>query len=113
MNPIAFAAELDRMAASARAKARVAEERGAREVAALIADGAPHVTGRYAASWHGNGNMAESDAPQAHRLDAGFNATDSLGRHYHQPAQPHIGPAVQLYEQPFEELVVSLVADAT
>lgn len=114
MNPLAFAAELDRQASAARAKARVAEERGARDVSVLIAKEARgHGWSHYPGSWQAEGNVASTDAPQAHRLDAGFNRADSLGRSYHQPAFPHVGAPVQIYEQPFEELVVSLVADAT
>ncbi|WP_256789815.1 hypothetical protein [Frankia sp. AvcI1] len=34
-----------------------------------------------------------SDAPQAFRLEFGFNGADSLGRVYHQPPYPSFGPA--------------------
>ena len=35
-----------------------------------------------------------SNAPQARRLELGFNDTDSLGRRYNQPPYPHWGPAL-------------------
>lgn len=35
-----------------------------------------------------------SNAPQARRLEEGFNDTDSLGRTYEQPPYPHYGPAL-------------------
>lgn len=35
-----------------------------------------------------------TNAPQARRLELGFNGTDSAGRRYHQPPYPHWGPAL-------------------
>lgn len=35
-----------------------------------------------------------TNAPQARRLEMGFFGTDSLGRHYAQPAYAHFGPAL-------------------
>lgn len=59
-------------------------------------------TGNYRRSWNTrlsrqNGlRMASvgTNMPQAQRLEYGFHGTDSLGRHYDQPAYPHVGPAV-------------------
>ncbi|MEU5428467.1 HK97 gp10 family phage protein [Streptomyces sp. NPDC020799] len=61
------------------------------------------ITGRYRASWQaqvtGGGPVVTaevgSSAPQARRLEYGFAGADSLGRVYHQPPFPHLGPAVQ------------------
>ncbi|MEU3559666.1 hypothetical protein [Kitasatospora sp. NPDC006786] len=39
--------------------------------------------------------------PQAARLEYGFSGADSLGRVYHQPPFPHVGPAVQRVEPLF------------
>jgi len=33
------------------------------------------------------------EPPYARRIELGFIGTDSLGRHYHQAAQPFVGPA--------------------
>lgn len=35
-----------------------------------------------------------SPLPYARRIEYGFNDTDSLGREYHQPAQPYLRPAL-------------------
>ncbi|WP_316521130.1 hypothetical protein [Kitasatospora brasiliensis] len=39
--------------------------------------------------------------PQGPRLEYGFSGADSLGRVYHQPPFPHVGPAVQRVEPLF------------
>lgn len=60
------------------------------------------ITGDYRRSWtstpvripFGGGAVVGSDAPQARRLEYGFNKADSLGRRYRQPAFPHLRPAV-------------------
>jgi hypothetical protein len=36
-----------------------------------------------------------TDKPQAHRLEAGFHGTDSLGRHYDEAAEPYLAPALE------------------
>lgn len=40
-----------------------------------------------------------SNAPQAFRLEYGFNGTDSLGRSYRQPPYPHWRPAAEKVEE--------------
>lgn len=35
------------------------------------------------------------DPPYARRIELGFVGTDSLGRHYHQAAQPYMAPAFE------------------
>lgn len=49
-------------------------------------------------SSEGGGSSAttyvSTSAAQAHRLEFGFVGTDSLGRHYSQPALPHWRPAM-------------------
>ncbi|MGW1409482.1 HK97 gp10 family phage protein [Streptomyces sp. NPDC002403] len=61
------------------------------------------ITGAYRNSWettnrrlpHGALCTIGTNAPQGRRLEFGFmGMTDSLGRTYHQPPFPHVGPAV-------------------
>lgn len=60
------------------------------------------ITGNYNRSiglqlgFQGGGPVARvgSNAPQARRLELGFNDTDVLGRSYQQPPYPHYGPAL-------------------
>lgn len=59
------------------------------------------ITGDYRRSWQnqfsGGGGSYRSqtgtNAPQARRLEYGFNGMDSLGRVYSQPPYPHARPA--------------------
>ncbi|MFC8449488.1 HK97 gp10 family phage protein [Kitasatospora sp. NPDC057223] len=59
-------------------------------------------TGDYRRSWTtevrvtGSGVEATvgTNKPQAARLEYGFTGADSLGRIYHQPPLPHVGPSV-------------------
>ncbi|MFJ4791741.1 HK97 gp10 family phage protein [Kitasatospora purpeofusca] len=59
-------------------------------------------TGDYRRSWTsevrtsaaGVEAVIGSNKPQANRLEYGFVGADSLGRVYHQPPFPHVGPAV-------------------
>ncbi|MFD3667180.1 HK97 gp10 family phage protein [Streptomyces sp. NPDC058672] len=61
------------------------------------------ITGKYRASWrsevHRGGPVVIGEvgtsAAQGRRLEFGFVGADSLGRHYHQPPFPHLGPAVE------------------
>jgi hypothetical protein len=73
------------------------------------------VTGDYVRSWEvDHGPVAArvwTDAPQANRLEHGFwGMTDSLGRTFHQPAYPHIGPAVDGVEERMERQLDGIVA---
>ncbi|THA29182.1 HK97 gp10 family phage protein [Streptomyces sp. A1277] len=61
------------------------------------------ITGAYRNSWetktrrlpHGAMCTIGTNAPQGRRLEFGFmGMTDSLGRLYHQPPFPHVGPAI-------------------
>ncbi|MEU1327251.1 HK97 gp10 family phage protein [Streptomyces microflavus] len=61
------------------------------------------ITGAYRNSWETHnrrlpyGAMCTigTNAPQGRRLEFGFmGMTDSLGRTYHQPPFPHVGPAI-------------------
>ncbi|MFD7867316.1 hypothetical protein [Streptomyces sp. NPDC059783] len=61
------------------------------------------ITGAYRNSWqtetrrlpYGAQCTIGTDAPQGRRLEFGFmGMTDSLGRTYHQPPLPHVGPAI-------------------
>jgi hypothetical protein len=67
-----------------------------------VIDLAPRVTSTYVRSIHHEIAIAQPDycegvigtnLPYGMRLEFGFNDTDSLGREYHQPAQPHWRPA--------------------
>ncbi len=46
-----------------------------------------------------------SSAPQARRLELGFNGSDALGRNYNQPAFPHFSPALDEIEPQFRDAV--------
>ncbi|MFJ8430422.1 hypothetical protein ACIQ9P_03860 [Kitasatospora sp. NPDC094019] len=66
-------------------------------------------TGDYRRSWGtevratatGAEAIVGSNRPQAARLENGFTGADSLGRVYHQPPLPHVGPAVERVEPLF------------
>lgn len=45
--------------------------------------------------------IAGTNRPQGRRLEYGFHGVDSLGRHYNQPAYPHVGPAIDAVEPGF------------
>ncbi|MCX4749233.1 hypothetical protein OG455_27635 [Kitasatospora sp. NBC_01287] len=59
-------------------------------------------TGDYRRSWTtevrvtaaGVEAVVGTNKPQAARLEYGFSGADSLGRIYHQPPLPHVGPSV-------------------
>lgn len=56
------------------------------------------ITGDYRRSWNtthlGMASVVGTNKPQARRLEYGFYGPDRLGRVYHQPPFPHVGPAV-------------------
>jgi HK97 gp10 family phage protein len=63
---------------------------------------APFDTGTYRRGWHTetlekSATRVEvitgNNIPYGPRLEYGFDGTDSKGRTYHQPAQPHVRPA--------------------
>ncbi|MFF0409698.1 hypothetical protein ACFYUY_04595 [Kitasatospora sp. NPDC004745] len=66
-------------------------------------------TGEYRRSWTtevhatatGVDAVVGTARPQGPRLEYGFVGPDSLGRVYHQPPFPHVGPAVQRIEPLF------------
>ncbi|MFI9157496.1 hypothetical protein [Kitasatospora aureofaciens] len=76
-------------------------------------------TGEYRRSWttevHATGTGVEAvvgtGRPQGPRLEYGFVGPDSLGRVYHQPPFPHVGPAVQRIE-PLFVAAIARVAEA-
>lgn len=67
------------------------------------------ITGDYRRSWNTQYGKVEGDrravvgtnAPQGRRLEYGFVGTDSLGRHYNQPPFPHVQPAIDRIQEPF------------
>lgn len=76
-------------------------------------------TGDYRRSWNrqtltsGRNNYAVSvgtNRPQARRLEFGFVGTDSLGRNYHQPAYPHVEPAIPVVEEFFTKEMDAVAA---
>ncbi len=52
---------------------------------------------------------AGTNAPQARRLEFGFNDTDSLGRRYNQPPYPHWGPALDEVGAAFAAAIAGLI----
>ncbi|MFI1801919.1 HK97 gp10 family phage protein [Streptomyces sp. NPDC020379] len=108
-SPAALAAALTRNGVAAMAAVHIAMEHGAQSLKSRVqqnVSGRPGpnvVTGRYRASWQaevsGAGppvtGVVGSSAPRARRLEYGFAGADSLGRVYHQPPLPHLGPAVR------------------
>lgn len=74
-------------------------------------------TGNYRRSWNtrlsrvGGLRMATvgTNMPQARRLEYGFHGVDSLGRHYDQPAYPHVGPAVDAITPQFASDLAQIV----
>ena len=52
--------------------------------------------------------MVGTNAPQALRLEFGFQGTDALGRSYNQPAYPHFGPALDFVGAGFEHAMAAL-----
>ncbi|MFJ9420686.1 hypothetical protein [Streptomyces sp. NPDC101249] len=113
MTPDELAARLEHAAA----KIGPAVHRGVEHTATLgiarirgNASGRPGpnvITGNYRNSWEASpirrlkyGAMCTigSNAPQARRLEFGFNGTDSLGRKYNQPPFPHVQPALPFIE---------------
>lgn len=77
------------------------------------------ITGHYRRSWNttfaGAGLSAAAEvgtnAPQGRRLEFGFTGVDSLGRHYSQPAFPHVRPAIPVVEAGFIATLESLAGD--
>ena len=75
------------------------------------------ISGQYRGSWNlqvrqtagGTEASAGTNHPAGPRLEKGFVGQDSLGRVYHQPPYPHVGPAADLigpqYMQAIEQLV--------
>ena len=71
----------------------------------------PHaVTGNYrrslllqldSGSWGARAEVG-TDEPQGARLELGFEGEDSLGRNYHQPPYPHLGPALDTIGPDYE-----------
>ncbi len=53
-----------------------------------------------------------SDAPQAYRLELGFNGTDSLGRRYSAPPYPSFGPGFDAATPGFTAAVTAMVRAA-
>ena len=53
--------------------------------------------------------IVESTAPYVNRLEYGFAGRDSLGRVFHQPPFPFIGPSVDLVTPMFVEAIGGVV----
>jgi hypothetical protein len=68
------------------------------------------ITGDYRRSWTGQPTRSGGGAAfevgtgavQGPRLEYGFSGTDSLGRNYNQPPFPHVRPATDEIQGPFE-----------
>lgn len=84
-------------------------------------------TGDYRRSWNRQTlTTANSDnysisvgtnRPQARRLEFGFIGQDSLGRNYHQPAYPHVEPAIpvvaEFFDKQMDEVAATVAAGGT
>lgn len=78
----------------------------------------PVETGEYRDAWQVtqvglNSFAITNDKPQMNRLEYGFDGTDSLGRVYHQPPQPHIRPAAYAIEKEFFAASVTAIDEVT
>lgn len=77
------------------------------------------ITGDYVRSMHlrttrqveGSTATVGTNAPQARRLEFGFNDTDSRGRRYNQPPYPHWGPALDETAPAFVAAIAAIVGD--
>jgi hypothetical protein len=68
-------------------------------------------TGRFTGGGRAVSASVWTNAPQANRLEYGFwGMTDRIGRTFHQPAYPHIGPAVDEIEERFAVQLDAVVA---
>lgn len=57
-------------------------------------------------------NEVGFDPPYARRVEYGFVGQDSLGRHYHQAAQPYMRPAFDMRQQEAREVIKEGVVSA-
>lgn len=124
------AADFQLVGASAQAKANAIARQTAQELVLAIqahASGRPGpnvITGEYLASWYvdqgggigagANGAGEQSftvttDALQANRLEYGFSGVDSMGRSYHQPPFPHVGPAIDEVEPTMADALAAVI----
>lgn len=92
--------KLDKLTQTSYLKAAVTA--GMMPIQNQVIENAPRLTSTYVRSIHNEITIAEpmhcegvigTNSPYAMRLEFGFNDTDSLGRTYHQPPQPHWRPA--------------------
>lgn len=75
------------------------------------------ITGDYRRSWNTRFAMGTdvftgtvgTDRPQARRLEYGFVGADRIGRVFHQPPFPHVGPAVSQTDPEFTEAMARSV----
>ena len=58
------------------------------------------------------GNKYGFEPPYARRIEKGFVGTDSLGRHYHQAAQPYMAPAFENRQADASDAIAGAVTDA-
>ncbi|MFF6844657.1 hypothetical protein ACFY8X_38705 [Streptomyces tanashiensis] len=79
------------------------------------------ITGDYRSSWEPDGGRripygAEctigTRRPQGRRLEFGFEGPDSLGRVFHQPPFPHVGPAIPFMEQTLKTQMGHVIREA-
>ena len=59
----------------------------------------------------GIGYLVEATAPYAARIEYGFHSTDSLGRRYHQSAQPYLTPAAEAQRAPYLDRLKRALGD--
>jgi hypothetical protein len=120
-NAYLLAADFGQAAESIRSRARDVVKHHAMLMQVRIqanASGRPGprvITGDYRRSWNtthlGMSSVVSTNKPQARRLEWGFYGPDSLGRVYHQPPFPHVGPAFDAGRPGFEAAMLSLADD--
>jgi hypothetical protein len=73
------------------------------------------ITGDYRRSWtvthYGMASTVGTNKPQARRLEFGFYGPDRLGRVYHQPPYPHVGPAVDETAPGYQRALGDIIDD--
>lgn len=111
-NGPAVAAELEAEAASIAARLEPTMIELRHELAEEWKAGINSKTGATAASIGVDGQSVGSDAPNIHRLEAGFHGADSLGRVYDQAGNPALGPAFDRIVPQLESRIDARLAGA-
>ncbi len=111
-NAPAVAAGMEAEAAAVGPRLETAMMELRRELADAWRAGINSKTGATAATIGVDGTSVGSDAPNIHRLEAGFHGADSLGRVYHQAGDPALGPAFDRVVPQLESRIDARLAGA-